>query len=371
MLICILLFIIYIFFISLCLYASTNLKPQKIYSQTNDGISIIVAIRNGESSLPNLINFLKKQDYSAPIEFILVDDDSNDKTGHIILEASRSDNRFRYYSSNKGNSLLSHKKKALDVGIQNASYNNLLFTDVDCIIPSTWASTMSSYFSNGYNYLVGPSIVNSENKENNVSRFQRIDFLLLMIICRASSYLGYPLASSGQNQGFTKALYSKVGGFIKIKSFIGDDTAFLQHCSNIGCRACFVDDKSAIIFSRKEFKISNFIQQRIRWVSDANKLWKLNSKFFVVIFLSFIFYISLPILMIYYMTNYLIIILILTIKFLYEYILLSFGSKYFNAKISIHEFILWQIFNIPYIIVVGIMSYFSRYLLWKGRKINC
>ena len=73
MLICILLFIIYIFFILLCLYASTNLKPQEIHSQINEGVSIIVAIRNGESSLPNLINFLKKQDYSAPIEFILVD----------------------------------------------------------------------------------------------------------------------------------------------------------------------------------------------------------------------------------------------------------------------------------------------------------
>jgi len=371
MLVCILLFIIYIFFILLCLYTTTNLKPQIIHSQTNDGISIIVAIRNGESSLPNLINFLKKQDYSGPIEFILVDDESNDKTGNIILEASRSDSRFRYYSSNQGDILLSHKKKALDLGIQNAKYNNLLFTDVDCLIPPTWVSSMSSYFSNGYNYLVGPSIVDSKNKVNSISRFQRIDFLLLMIICRASSYFGYPLASSGQNQGFTKALYLKVGGFIEIKSFIGDDTAFLQHCSNIGCRACFVDDKSAIIFSRKELKISNFIYQRIRWVSDANKLWKLNFKFFTVIFLSFIFYISFPVLIIYNMTNYLIIILIISIKILNEYVLLSIGSKYFNVKISIYEFILWQIFHIPYIIVVGIMSYFSRYLLWRGRKINC
>ena len=178
MLVCILLFIIYIFFILLCLYTTTNLKPQKIHSQSNDGISIIVAIRNGESSLPNLINFLKKQDYSGPIEFILVDDESNDKTGDIILEASRSDSRFRYYSSNQGDSLLSHKKKALDVGIQNAKHNNLLFTDVDCLIPPTWVSSMSSYFSNGYNYLVGPSVVDSKNKVNSVSRFQRIDFLL-------------------------------------------------------------------------------------------------------------------------------------------------------------------------------------------------
>ena len=370
MIVCILLFIIYILLILLCLYATISLKPQKIHSQANGGISIIVAIRDGESSLPNLIHYLKNQDYNSPIEFILVDDESNDKTGNIILEASQSDNRFQYYSSNKGNRLLSHKKKALDAGIQNAKYNNLLFTDVDCIVPSTWASTMSNYFSNGYNYLVGPSIVDGKNNVNNVSRFQRIDFLLLMIICRASSYFGSPLASSGQNQGFTKALYSKVGGFIKIKSFIGDDTAFLQHCNNIGCKACFVDDKSAIIFSRKEFKINHFISQRIRWVSDANKLWKLNFKFFSILFLSFIFYISFPALIIYNMTNYLIIISILSMKILNEYFLLFIGSKYFNVQVSMYEFILWQVFHVPYIILVGIMSYFIRYFSWKGRKLH-
>jgi glycosyltransferase involved in cell wall biosynthesis len=336
----------------------------------NDGISIIIAIRNGELSLSNLIHYLKDQDYKGEIEFLLIDDESDDRTAKIILDTAAADNRFKYYSSTEGNKLLNYKKKALDVGIQNANFNKLLFTDVDCLIPATWASTMSNYFSNGYDYLVGPSIVDNNNKVNNISRFQRIDFLLLMIICRASTYFGNPLASSGQNQGFTKELYLKVGGFIKVNSFIGDDTVFLQYCTQMGAKSNFVNSRLAIICSRKELKITNFISQRIRWVADANKLWKLNPIFFSILFLTFIFYISFPILIIYNLTNYLIIILILSIKILNEYCLLYIGSKFFSTKINIYEFLLWQIFHVPYIILVGVMSYFIRYFSWKERRLN-
>ena len=122
-----------------------------------------------------------------------------------------------------------YKKKALDLGITKSIYKYLLFTDVDCQLKPTWVKSMVSHLDLGYDYIVGSSIVNN-NKLNIVSNFQKIEFLILMIICRASSWIGSPWASSGQNQAYTKDLYQRVGGFIQIKSFIGDDTAFLQIC---------------------------------------------------------------------------------------------------------------------------------------------
>ena len=41
-------------------------------------VSVIVAIRNGEKTLPDLIKDLCAQDYSGDFEIILVDDHSND-----------------------------------------------------------------------------------------------------------------------------------------------------------------------------------------------------------------------------------------------------------------------------------------------------
>ena len=362
------LFLLYILFISVYIYATIKLPHQKLDYTGSPGLSIVVAIRNGEKSLPNLVNCLINQDYSGPLEFILVDDESDDKTRDIIMSSRKSDKRFRYFSSLEGTDNLSNKKKALDVGIQNAKHDYLLFTDVDCTIPETWASTMSRYYQAGYEYIVGPSIVDSNISKNYVSIFQRIDFLLLMIICRASSFFGYPLASSGQNQGFSKSLYYRAGGFISINSFIGDDTAFLQYCNKVGCISTFVNDNLASIYSRNESKLSNFIYQRIRWVSDANQLWKINIYFFLILFSSFIFFISLPIL--FSISDYFLIIKLIFIKSICEFVLLFIGSSKFNTSITLYDFLLWEILHIPYIIVVGILSYFPRYITWKGRKIN-
>ena len=57
-------------------------------------VSIIVAIRNGEKSLPNLIRDLEALDYNGELEFIMVDDESSDSPAHIIQKISEKDKRF-------------------------------------------------------------------------------------------------------------------------------------------------------------------------------------------------------------------------------------------------------------------------------------
>ena len=47
-----------------------------------------------------------------------------------MILTTRVDSRFIYVHSSNGNSILSHKKKALDAGINMASYEHLLFTDI-------------------------------------------------------------------------------------------------------------------------------------------------------------------------------------------------------------------------------------------------
>ena len=364
------LFILYLFFLIVFIYATLKLK-QKIHNfDQSPGISIIVAIRNGEESLPQLIDDLTNQNYIGSLEFILVDDESTDQTKAIIDSTIERDSRFKYFSSKQGNSNLSTKKKALDVGIHNASHENLLFSDVDCRIPSSWASIMSGYFIAGYEYLVGFSFINSKHPNNYISIFQRIDFLLLMIMCRASSYFGYPLASSGQNQGFTKSLYVRCGGFLKINSFIGDDTAFLQHCNNIGCKSIFIDNRQSSIISRKEFKISKFLTQRIRWVADANKLWKLNLNFFFILFISFLSFCAFPIIIYNNFSNYIFVASLVVLKILIEFSLLYCGAKKFKIKFKLHEFLWWELLHIPYIAFIGILSYFDKFFSWRGRRLS-
>ena len=101
-------------------------------------VSVIVCVKNGEKSLKNLLDDLKLQDYKGSVEFIIVDDNSSDKTSDIISDYMNEDKRFRYVHSREGNKSLCYKKRALDAGIQNANHEILLFTDVDCEIGKSW-----------------------------------------------------------------------------------------------------------------------------------------------------------------------------------------------------------------------------------------
>ena len=84
-------------------------------SEKKIGISVIVAVRNGEKSLPNLLACLSSQKYQGPLEVIVVDDKSEDNTALIIKKYTETDSRFRFETSKMGSDKLRQKKRALDV----------------------------------------------------------------------------------------------------------------------------------------------------------------------------------------------------------------------------------------------------------------
>jgi len=256
-------------------------------SKDTPAISVITAIRNGEKSLPNLIENLSAQDYLGEIEFILVDDESTDSTGKIIQEISATDKRFIIENSSNGDPSFRHKKRALDAGINVAKYEWLLFTDVDCKLDSGWVSGMASFFEADVDYVVGYSEVDRGKKW--VTKFQALDFLMLMIAARGTTNLGNAWASTGQNQAYRKSLFYSVGGFSQIaKELQGDDSLFLQICRNYkSANILFADKPSCQINSRQEISWLSFFKQRMRWAADGKLMWKFNPVFFLSILVTF------------------------------------------------------------------------------------
>ncbi|SVD07208.1 uncharacterized protein METZ01_LOCUS360062, partial [marine metagenome] len=242
--------IIYLLLISIFFYAGMLIWfiTGNMYSHHNPvitatpPISVVVAIRNGENVLSRLLLDLESQDYSGKMEFILVDDLSEDSTGNLIREKASKDKRFKFVSSTNGDSRLKYKKRALDAGIKMASNEWLLFTDADCRLQSTWVRGMVLHFRDDVDYVIGFSEINEGKKL--VTRFQSLDYLMLMISARGSTKIGKAWASSGQNQAYRKSLFEKVDGFSKIADKMqGDDSLFLQLCRNHGCtQIVFADE---------------------------------------------------------------------------------------------------------------------------------
>ena len=336
-------------------------------------ISVIIAIRNGEDALPKLLLDLSLQDYTGELEFILVDDHSVDSTKQLIEEISNKDKRFKYESSVNGDSSLNYKKRALDAGIQKARSEWLLFSDADCHLKSTWVRGMACYFNKDVDYVVGYSEVGRGTRL--VTRFQSFDFLMLMIAARGSTNLGKAWASSGQNQAYRKSLYKKVGGYSQIANKLqGDDSLFLQICrKQNSAKVIFADKLECRTMAREEKTWRTFIIQRIRWSGDAKIMWKFNGSFFLFIIATFL----LPILLLvtftagivhnpYYINIFAKFIII---HFFMEFIVYFVGIRQLAKSMQFFDFFFWYLMHIPYVVMMGIGSFFIGQLIWRGRKI--
>ena len=372
--------IIYLLLFSMIIYSGILLWFQthnlfykkKTNFQETPPVSIIVAIRNGRDSLPHLLADLSAQDYSGEMEFILVDDDSEDSTRALIQGKSANDKRFIYESSLNGNLSLRFKKRALDAGISRACYEWLLFTDADCHLKPGWVRGMAGYFTNDVDYVVGFSELERGNQL--VTQFQAMDFFMLMTAARGAANSGKAWACSGQNQAFRKSLFEKVGEYSQISGELqGDDTLFLQVCrKKVSAKVVFADTPDCRTTARLEKTWGAFLKQRARWAGDAKLIWKFNGVFFLSVLAAFL----LPLLLIgtffvgifhnpFYITVF---VKFLTIQFILEFFLYFTGIRQMDKSINIIDFILWFIVHNPYTVLMGIGSFFTQKLSWRGRE---
>ena len=333
-------------------------------------VSVIIAVRNGEKNINRLLNSLKNQTYNGEMEFIIVDDESTDKTVNIIQKFTQMDPRFKYLSSKGGDQKLTYKKRALDSGIKNAQFEHLLFTDIDCIIQYLWVENMMLSFTDETDYLIGYS--EAVDATTSASKFQKADFFMLLSAARGMANNKSAWACTGQNQGYRKSLYSAVGGFSQITEQLqGDDSLFLLLCrkaKNINVN--FANSPGSFVISRPELTWIAFLKQRIRWAGDSKVFWKFNLPFYFTSIATFILNMGIIVMpLIYGFTIFLDswYMNILLIKFIAEYILIIMGGKAFHRQFSLINFLQWYIIQPLYVAVVSVGSILNVNRSWQGR----
>ncbi len=373
--------IIYLLVISLILFtgmliwfiAGNMFSDPKYHSTETPPVSVIIAIRNGEDALPKLLIDLSLQDYTGELEFILVDDQSEDSTKQLIEEMSTKDKRFKYESSVNGGSSLNYKKRALDAGIQKARSEWLLFSDVDCRMKSTWVRGMTTYFTDDVDYVIGFSEI--DQGDTLVTRFQSLDYLMLMIAARGTTNSGKAWASSGQNQAYRKSLFNKVSGYSQIADEIqGDDSLFLQVCRKQNpTKIVFADNTECRTKARQEISWVTLFKQRVRWAGDTKIMWKFNQPFFLFILATFILSLLLIVTFtvgifhdMYFIT---VSVKFFIIHFILEFILFFIGVRQLAISTQFIDFCFWYLIHIPYVVMMGMGSLFIGQLSWRGRKI--
>ncbi|MFC1619260.1 glycosyltransferase [Candidatus Neomarinimicrobiota bacterium] len=356
-------------------------RTAPIRTQEQPMVSIIIAARDGEAQLERLLKQLADQDYPASqMECIIVDDGLLSQVRKVAEEYVVRDSRFKLVDSSTGEDFLKHKKRALDAGIRAGSGEILLFTDVDCQVGSAWASTMVSYFTPDIDYVVGWSqiapradwTVHEEfvERKDPLILFEQLDYLMLMLAARGSTMMGAPLACSGQNQAYRRSVYERTGGFRPLANRIqGDDSLFMRLARRRAkIKITFAIDPAGKVLTDPSGSWKQLLFQRIRWAGDAVAMWRFNPAFIPIPIATFGTNALILILAVAALKNSELILPVLIpgilLKALVEIIYLWVGSaKVFLVDIRRH-FPLWFLVQIPYVTVVGLVSFWGNRLPW-------
>jgi poly-beta-1,6-N-acetyl-D-glucosamine synthase len=250
-------------------------------------VEIVVAARNEEAALPALLASLARQtDHDC--RFLFVDDHSSDGT-RALLERFRAQmpSRVRILSNTKEPSGLTGKQAALDLAIQAARADVLLFTDADCVVPEDWAGEMGARFS-------APSVgavvgrVRLPEGRGFLARFQAFEQPLINQYNLAVVGVGGAFGCFGNNLAVRREAALAVGGFRGLGYSVTEDTTLLTAIRDLGrwkVRATVAAAGTVTTVAKTDWR--SYVNQHTRWNAGAiyARDWQTRLSYLLVIVL--------------------------------------------------------------------------------------
>ena len=244
-----------------------SLKKIKTFLPKTDPeifVSVIVACRNEEKTLPMLLSDIACQTYNPDLfELIVVNDNSSDSTFEIASGFSRIRNLKVMNSDGKG------KKKAIRTGVGVSAGSYIITTDADCRIGKNWLKTIVSFQDEHKpEMIICP--VKMEGGKGFFHGFQELEFLSLQGITAGTAFTENPVMCNGASLAFQKGSYLKHAGNLHDELASGDDIFLLHNIkSDPGKKIMWLESAEATPVIRTSDNLWSFLRQRARWISKA------------------------------------------------------------------------------------------------------
>ncbi|MEO6405088.1 MAG: glycosyltransferase, partial [Ferruginibacter sp.] len=242
--------------------------------QLSTKISVIIPARNEAGNLYNLLTSLTHQTYPAALfEVIVVDDYSTDDTANIVKNYPASNIQLISLKEIlKDETINSYKKKAIQTGIKHSKGEMIVTTDADCFMGENWLQTIAAFYETNHpEMIVMPVSINCDNSP--IEIFQALDFMSLQGITGASVYKKMHSMCNGANLAYTRKAFDKVNGFDGIDNIASGDDMLLMHKISLQYPGgiSYLKSKKVIVQTQPMHTVKDFLNQRIRWASKANK----------------------------------------------------------------------------------------------------
>ena len=279
--------------IYLSLILSKTFKRNKL-SKLKPFVSVIIPAYNEEYSIAKTVNSVINSKYPR-FEAIVIDNNSKDATGRIILNMRR---RLKIKNLRLFKEKIQGKYAALNKGIKVAKGRIVLIIDADTqVLPNT-IQKMVAAFSDKKIGAVGGNI-KVGNIKNLISAFQAIEYIVgLNLDRRAYSNLGAIPVVPGALGAWRKTAATKAGGFLN--DTLTEDAEMTVRIQKLGYKTVFAPD--AVAYTEAPDNIRNFVRQRFRWTfGTLQVLYKHRESYFkkdkgmlFLLILPFLIFLQLP-----------------------------------------------------------------------------
>ena len=340
----------------------------------NDNVSVVVACRNEEINIKNLIKDIMNQNFDKyRFQMIIVDDHSEDKTLEILYEESEKWNNLHIVCMNDDEI---GKKNAIRKGIRFANGDVILCTDADCRIGRNWIKTILSNFTNKkIKFVSGPVKYSSEN--NFLNKFQSLELISLVSSGASAIQMKRSTICNGANLAFRKKEYNDIPLDI-FHDFSTDDVSLLYYFKKYYKDGIlFSKDLDSIVETNSNPNLISQFQQKLRWISNSKNIrdWQSVYVASVVFLMNSIISILLVLTLLSIFSDFDKIYIVLTnlfvvlfIKYLTDYLFLKEVLFFFRRKDLLIYLLPFEIINAIYTVVIVTLSlvYSPK---WKGRRI--
>ncbi len=232
-------------------------------------VSVIIAARNESDNLFENLPFILEQDYPL-FEVIVINNQSIDDSSYLLSAYKNQYPHLRVIEVAKNPHLKPGKKLPITLGVKGAKYEHLVLTDADCKPASNqWLRSMGSCFIPGKEMVLGYGPL--KKTQGFLNKLVRFDTAWIATNYFSFALTGMPYMGVGRNLAYTKKLFNDAHGFRSHYSIpSGDDDLFVQEAAK-NKNYCINSDEQGFCFSEGQSEWSNWIQQKARHYSTADK----------------------------------------------------------------------------------------------------
>lgn len=249
----------------------------KHYSNSDTpSISIIIAARNEQKNLKQLLPRILGQDY-PDFEIIVALDRCSDESKSYLKKLDSEKIKVVVISEVPSN--WNSKKYALYSAIQSAQGEWLVFTDADCSpLSDQWLKNLTENIKSNTKIVLGVSPYQPQGTF--LSHYIRFESFMTAFSYASTTLYGRPYMGVGRNLAIRKAFFESKGGYNVIKTITGgDDDLFVQKNATFE-NTRIVLGRESLVETKPETSWSDYFHQKTRHFS-VGKRYKKSDQIFL------------------------------------------------------------------------------------------